>query len=732
MSDQIIEQLVKLRGIETSYVDAWGNPAQVVPESKSKLLRALGYPVDDAEQLAQRYEEDVLNYWQKVMPVVKVVRVASEYPLEIRVPIELANKAFTWKLKTEQGEEFKGQITPVDGELIEAHAINDVEYQAYIVNLSLDLPIGYHTLSISVKGGRKVLAETRYIVAPKAAYIQPQIANGKKVWGPSVQLYCLRTETNWGIGDFSDLQVLVKNIAERGGDFVGLNPIHSLYPANPEAASPYSPSSRRWLNIVYIDVEAINEFAESDAAALVASAAFQNRLEQLRSSEWVDYTGVTEAKLEALKLVFKQFQTIQKGRTKRANAFRTFIKEGGESLQAQATYDALQAHLYDSIGNAWGWPAWPDEYKEYHLPAVAEWVKANQEAVDFYLWLQWIADEQLAAVDAVAKESGMAMGLYRDLAVGVSEGSVEIWANGDLYSLDASVGAPPDILGPLGQKWGLPPMDPAVLEEQQYQPMVDLFRSNMRSCGSLRIDHAMALLRLWLVPVEDSADKGAYLYYPIQDLLGILALESHRNQCLIIGEDLGTVPDGIFEVLQENGVHSYRIFFFEQAEDGGFISPAHYPEQAMSAVTTHDMPTLRGFWHCDDLALGRELGIYPDEEVLQSLYQDRHENKQKLLDTLHGHQSIPDYISRDVNWVGMDKGLNYGIQVHMAKGSCNLLSVQLEDWMEMDKPVNVPGTSSEYPNWRRKLTWNLSDLFNNHDVQHLMYSLTDARNKASK
>ena len=192
------------------------------------------------------------------------------------------------------------------------------------------------------------------------------------------------------------------------------------------------------------------------------------------------------------------------------------------------------------------------------------------------------------------------------------------------------------------------------------------------------------------------------------------------------------IEDGIFEVLQENGVHSYRIFFFEQAEDGGFISPAHYPEQAMSAVTTHDMPTLRGFWHCDDLALGRELGIYPDEEVLQSLYQDRHENKQKLLDTLHGHQSIPDYISRDVNWVGMDKGLNYGIQVHMAKGSCNLLSVQLEDWMEMDKPVNVPGTSSEYPNWRRKLTWNLSDLFNNHDVQHLMHSLTDARNKASK
>ncbi|WP_026959124.1 4-alpha-glucanotransferase [Aliagarivorans taiwanensis] len=731
MSEHIIEELVKFRGIETNYIDAWGNPAQVVPESKAKLLRILGYPIDDAEQLEARYLQEVLEYWQNLTPVVQVVRLGSGLPIELRVAITEANQEFTYKIETEQGETIKGQVVATDGELVEMHVLDDIEYQKYAVPLNIELPMGYHTLSLTKKGGRKVLGESRFIVAPQASYIQPPIKAGKKLWGPSVQLYCLRSERNWGIGDFSDLKYLVANVANSGADFVGLNPIHSLFPANPEQASPYGPSSRRWLNVVYIDVEAIEEYAKSEAPALVNSAQFQARLDQLRSNEWVDYTGVTVAKLEALRLVFAEFQKIQKGRTKRATAFKAFVKNGGESLAAQAAYDALQNHFYQTQGNAWGWQVWPEEFREYHMPAVTQWVKDNQAEVDFYAWLQWIADLQLEEVDQVAKSSGMAMGLYRDLAVGVSEGSVEIWGNGDLYALDASVGAPPDVLGPLGQKWGLPPMDPAKLEEQAYQPMIDLFRSNMRSCGALRIDHAMALLRLWLVPVEDDASKGAYLYYPIEDLLGILALESHRNECLIIGEDLGTVPDGIFEVFQENGIHSYRVFMFEQAEDGGYISPSHYPVQAMATITTHDMPTLRGLWHCDDLALGKELGLYRDEAVLQSLYADRHESKQKMLDSLHGHGLIPDYVSRDVNWVGMDKGLNYGMHKHMAAGSSSLLSVQLEDWMEMDKPVNVPGTSDEYPNWRRKLSKNLSELFADHDVQNLLREMTELRAKVS-
>ncbi|MEC7285251.1 MAG: 4-alpha-glucanotransferase, partial [Pseudomonadota bacterium] len=338
-----------------------------------------------------------------------------------------------------------------------------------------------------------------------------------------------------------------------------------------------------------------------------------------------------------------------------------------------------------------------------------------------------IAAQQLELASNKATDAGMTIGLYRDLAVGVSEGSAEIWGNKDLYCTGASVGAPPDILGPLGQNWGLPPMDPRKLYEQGYQPIIDLFASNMASSGSLRIDHVMALLRLWWVVKGDNAKDGGYVYYPVDDLLGILALESHRNQSLVIGEDLGTVPEEIRSKLADNGVYSYRVFFFEQAEDGGFFSPSHYPVQSMSTLTTHDMPTLIGYWHCLDLELGKEIGLYPTEEILQTLYADRHENKQAILDTLHGHGSIGDNVGRDVNHTGMNRDLNNGMQVHMAGGSSALLSLQLEDWLEMDKPVNIPGTFDEYPNWRRKLTENIESMFDRHDINELATKLTHAR-----
>lgn len=242
----------------------------------------------------------------------------------------------------------------------------------------------------------------------------------------------------------------------------------------------------------------------------------------------------------------------------------------------------------------------------------------------------------------------------------------------------------------------------------------------------------MALLRLWWVVKGDDAKEGGYVYYPVDDLLGILALESHRNESLVIGEDLGTVPEEIRAKLADNGVYSYRVFFFEQAEDGGFFSPSHYPIQSMSTLTTHDMPTLIGYWHCLDLELGKDIGLYPTDEILDVLYADRHQQKQAILNTLHGHGSVSEEVGHDVNMTGMTKALNFGMQVHMAGGSSALLSLQLEDWLEMDKPVNIPGTFNEYPNWRRKLIRNIEDIFDNHDITALAARLTDARLKASK
>jgi len=731
MTQQLLQQLVEMRGIETQYVDAWGKPATIAESSKAKLLNTLGYDTSSDEKIQSQITQDIKSVWLSPLNPVQVVRNTQEINVAVRLPIELVNDDHVLTITCENGDVLTHQFTPVDQEMTTMAHIDDVEFHEYVVTLPLDLPLGYHDVALSADNDE--FARSRLIVAPEACYTPNEIKEGKKIWGLSVQLYCVRSEKNWGIGDFSDLALLIEKAAGVGADFIGLNPIHALYPANPNACSPYGPSSRRWLNYLYIDVTAIDGYDDASVQAVVNSDEFKATLEHARNVEHVDYEAVAHLKLAALKAVFDVYDAkyLRKS-TKQNKAFKAFVEAGGESLDMLAVYDALQSHLKAEGKDSWGWPVFPQDYKDYYNPAVAKFKSANEQDVKFYLFLQWIAAQQLELASNKATDAGMTIGLYRDLAVGVSEGSAEIWGNKDLYCTGASVGAPPDILGPLGQNWGLPPMDPRKLYEQGYQPIIDLFASNMASSGSLRIDHVMALLRLWWVVKGDNAKDGGYVYYPVDDLLGILALESHRNQSLVIGEDLGTVPEEIRSKLADNGVYSYRVFFFEQAEDGGFFSPSHYPVQSMSTLTTHDMPTLIGYWHCLDLELGKEIGLYPTEEILQTLYADRHENKQAILDTLHGHGSIGDNVGRDVNHTGMNRELNNGMQVHMAGGSSALLSLQLEDWLEMDKPVNIPGTFDEYPNWRRKLTENIESMFDRHDINELASKLTHARKQASQ
>ena len=731
MTSSLLEQLVEYRGIESHYNDAWGRPTNIATATKTKLLSAMGYQVDEPNSLLKQVQENSHNAWLSVLNPVQVLRVAENLQIVVRLPIELVTDEYIAHINTELGEIIEHRFVPIDCQLVNVAHIEDMEFQEYLIDIPITLPLGYHSLSLVIDDDE--LGSMRLIIAPSSCYKPEALLQGQKVWGISVQLYCLRSDNNWGVGDFSDLSFLVEKLAKQGAQFVGLNPIHALYPANPSACSPYGPSSRRWLNFIYIDVTALDGYQQASTQAVVNDIDFQQKLQKARSTDLVDYELVTELKLNALEKVFahQNSQYLSKN-TKLNKIFKAFVVEGGESLKTLAIYDALQESLVAQQKPSSGWPVFPKELSDFYNPAVKTFSKKNAKRVKFFLWLQWQAALQLEQANQVAEQNKMSIGLYRDLAVGVSEGSAEIWGNKELYCTKASIGAPPDILGPLGQNWGLPPMDPEKLYEQQYQPIIELFDANMRATGALRIDHVMALLRLWWVAKGDDAKEGGYVYYPVDDLLAILALESHRHQSLVIGEDLGTVPDEIRTKLAENGVYSYRVFFFEQADDGGFFSPAHYPEQSMSTLTTHDMPTLTGYWHCDDLALGKKLGLYPTDEILSTLYTSRHENKQSILDTLHGHHSVNDEVGRNGHNVAMSKALNFGMQLHMAAGSSALLSLQLEDWLEMDKPVNIPGTFNEYPNWRRKLSRNLQDIFNDSSLNNLAANLTEARQHSSK
>ncbi|WP_330959930.1 4-alpha-glucanotransferase [Photobacterium sp. 53610] len=722
-TEKVVKDIARQAGLAASYISAWGEETAVSTDTLTRLLAALGYDVSSDESLeasAARLQP------REVLAPVKVIRRGEPVRVELTLGRSARVSDFSWKLETEQGEVMEGWL--------QSQLVSDEREEGGDMLFALpDLPLGYHKLEIFRKR-RQSPYEMTLIVTPVACYKQPALEKGTKLWGPSVQLYSVRTGHNWGIGDFGDLKQLVSDIAAQGGDFVGLNPIHSLFPANPEGASPYSPSSRRWLNIIYIDVCSVPEFAQcDDALQLVGSETFQQRLVAARDSNWVNYSEVACLKMAVLPMLFATFkQRHLKAETARGRAFLDFVETGGESLMHQAAFDALHAELKQKDDQIWGWPVFPEQYRHFENAAVKQFISQHPEQVQLYMYLQWLADTQLAEAQQLAEEKGMVMGLYRDLAVGVCDSGAETWADQGALCQDVSVGAPPDILGPLGQNWGLPPFNPQQLRHTAYQPYIDLLRANMRHCGALRIDHVLGLLRLWWIPKGESAKQGAYMYYPVDDLMAILALESHRHQCTVIGEDLGTVPDEIVEKLATAGIHSYKVFFFETAEDGGYYSPAHYTEQSMSALCTHDMPTLRGFWHCDDLKLGRELGLYPDEAQLKTLFDGRAESKQRILDSVNWHGFLPENVGRDALYVPMDRALSEGLQLHLAAGASALLSLQLEDWLEMDKPVNIPGTVDEYPNWRRKLSANLEDLFNRQYIVDLTKRLTEVRARASQ
>ena len=720
----ILNQVAEMANISSSYISAWGEETDVEEQTIRDLLTSLGYDTASDERLLKSAQKKHKN---DVLKPVMVVHDGNPVYVAMNLGTSARESEFSWRLDTEQGQVLEGYL--------QSQIVRDERSTGgpLVFELPNDLELGYHKFTMTRKRRKSPYTMT-LIVTPKSCFKQQEIENGKKMWGPSVQLYTLRTQHNWGMGDFGDLKQLVSDIASRGGDFVGLNPVHALFPANPEGASPYSPSSRRWLNIMYIDVSSVAEFSLSvEAQQKVGSAEFQQRLQKVRESHWVNYTEVAELKLSVLPLLYREFKTRHLNKcTERAEAFLAFVEEGGDSLLHQATFDALHAALHAQDANIWGWPAFPQELGCFDSVAVDKFMAENLDQVHLYMYLQWVADMQIHEAQTLAEEKGMSVGLYRDLAVGVADSGAETWADNGNLVMDVSIGAPPDELGPLGQNWGLPPLNPQMLQATGYEAFIKLLRANMKHCGALRIDHVLGLLRLWWIPKNKKATQGAYLYYPVEDMLSILALESHRHKCSVIGEDLGTVPDEIEGLLSDAGVHSYKVFFFETSEeDGGYLSPQHYTQQSMAALCTHDMPTLRGFWHCDDLKMGQELGLYPDEEQLKGLFTGRLKSKQGILDSVAWHGYLPDGVGGDAQYVPMDSYLAEGLQQHVAAGSSVLLSVQLEDWLEMDKPVNIPGTVDEYPNWRRKLSMNLDEIFAQEGVNRIASKLTKARAKTS-
>lgn len=672
--------------IAPDYIDAHGRPQRIADPTRQRLLALMHTCVVASSPLPPAA---IFTHGQ---PAILTPALSADA---------------MWQLVSENGETLSGRCRR--GETLTLPA----------------LPQGYHQLTLHSDAQSHGCS---IIIAPARCYEPDALLAGESLWGSCIQLYTLRSERNWGIGDFGDLQQMIVETARRGGAFVGLNPLHALFPATPESASPYSPSSRRWLNILYIDVNAVQDFQQSDAAqAWWQQESTRQAVQAVRETAWVDYRAVAQLKLAGLRLAWQQFRRRDADDSER-QAFDAFIKAGGDSLLHQGLFDAMHAQHSLQTADGHGWPRWPAAWQDPKSAAVLAFRIEHSDEVRFYMWLQWLAASQFSDCWQLCQQQQMPIGLYRDLAVGVAADGAETWRERDLYCLEASVGAPPDILGPLGQNWGLPPMDPQVMVARGYEPWITLLRASMRDCGALRIDHVMALLRLWWIPQGESAAQGAYVHYPVDALLAILALESQRHRCMVIGEDLGTVPAAIVDKLRDAGVYSYKVLYFEQVSQRSFRAPAQWPRQAMAVTTTHDMPTLRGWWQSDDLRLGSRLGLYPDAAILAGLYRDRQSAKKALLQTLLRSGDLPPRKRFQRTGARMNRQLSRAIHRYLARTPCGLLGLQPEEWLDMSLPVNVPGTVDQYPNWRRKLRVTLEEMAQDDRIDALLTAVKGRSN----
>ena len=542
---------------------------------------------------------------------------------------------------------------------------------------------GYHRIAISGDAA----AQAVLALIPDTSYLPPSLAAGQRLWGLAAHLYTLRSDTDWGVGDFSDLARLCALAGKAGGSAVALNPFHALFPDRPEDASPYSPSSRLFLNPLYIDIEAepsARESSEIDELSRSAS--------QLRSGNLIDYTGVWRAKKAGLETLFARFKARPE-----PTEFAAFVAEHGEALEHFALFSALAEQ------HGLPWQNWRPGLRRPDT-ALRSLDAQTKDRAAFHRYVQFLADRQLHKAADVAGSAGMDVGLIRDLAMGINPDGADAWMNQEAYVSGLRCGAPPDDFQPKGQEWGVLPLDPVRLR-RNLAPFAQLLRANMRHAGGLRIDHVIGVQRQFLVPLGAEAKSGCYVRFPFDDLLGVLALESTRNRCLVVGEDLGTVPEGFRQRIHDLNIPGCAVFYFERTHDGRFKPPSDYRRKAAATVSTHDLTPLAGFWEKRDISQRLALGIYTESEA-KAADAERDVDRARLLEALaQAGITVPAEASGAV----ATPALVRAVHAFLASSASQLFLAKPDDLLGEREQLNVPGTTFEAPNWRRKLSATIDD-----------------------
>ncbi|WP_170323980.1 4-alpha-glucanotransferase [Cryptosporangium phraense] len=672
--DRDLAALAAAHGVATEYVGSTGRPETVTPDTVIAVLGALGVAAGTPAEVAASLADADTTPWRRLLPPTVVVTAGAPATVEVHTPSGVVPSVV---VHTEPGPELPTQ----NGDVTQARTVGELLREARTVSLP-PLEPGWHRL-VATAGGET--AEAVLIAAPAQVPYPPGDA---RVWGWMLQLYALRGDDSWGIGDYGDLRDLVRWSGELGAGAVVCNPLHAPSPVLPLENSPYYPSSRRFRSPLYLRVTDVPEYrAASDELRLAV-----DDLRPEAPDDRIVRDPVWQAKLAALEMLFPLAAS-------RDTAVTAYREEQGQGLTDFATFCALAEE------HGVPWQTWPEELRHPGSDAVAAERTRLAHRIDFHAWLQFLCDEQLAAVDRGAREAGMPVGVVHDLAVGVDPGGADAWGLQDVLATAATVGAPPDSFNQQGQNWGLPPWNPQKLAEAGYGPYRDMLRAVLRAAGGVRIDHVLGLFRLWWVPVGSSAADGTYVRYDADAFLGVLALEAYRAGALVVGEDLGTVEPHVATALAARNVLGSNVLWFERDDpdpsrdvEGELPDrprpPADWRKGAAASVTTHDLPTAAGFLTGEHVRVRAALGVLGRSAAEEQATADAERAALLTLAHAEGLVSSPDATGEEAI---------LGLHALLTRTPARIVLAAPGDAVGDVRQPNLPGTMDEYPNWRLPL-----------------------------
>ncbi len=666
-ADAELRRLCAQAGVATQWHDIFGKSHAVAPEDLRLILAAIGVGIEAGTSAAER----IRQLDRELLELPPLITAACGE--RISLPLE----ACEYRLILESGETLDGRLEP-----------------DLILGSSMDAPRipGYHRLELPDRSVCLAVAPDRCFSVSDALG-----RDGARAWGIALQLYSLRRPGDGGLGDYAALADFARESAAHGANALAISPVHAQFSADPDRFSPYAPSSRIMLNVLHVAADDPGEEA--------------HRLEALDLVDWPDVARDRLARLR------RSYEAGGRGEA----GYIAWRAQAGDAAEAHALFEALHAEIWGGDRSLWHWRDWPAEFASLDAPGIAGFRASHADAIGFHAWLQYRADRELAAAQQAARESGMAIGLISDLAVGTDSGGSHCWSRQGETLRGLTVGAPPDLLQIKGQNWGITAFSARGLRQNGYRGFIEMLRGAMKHAGGVRIDHGMGIARLWVIPEGRTADHGSYLAFPEQDLRRLIALESQRNRAIVLAEDLGTVPEGFQGRLQDAGIDGMRILMFEHDEQG-FKSPRHWTRQASAMTSTHDLPPVAGWWSGHDIEeRARLLGTDADKVAEEQRVRDEERGQiwraMRESGAAGGEQPASTQAGAFVD----------AAIAHVGRAACEIVMIPVEDALGLQEQPNMPGTLDEHPNWRRRLTRPVGEVLAPPQVGARLAALDSAR-----